>query len=268
MNQWDIGTKITLNHRSFFSTMAAVRKPTLLILDEAQRLGDKAIHHQQRQIITDVLTNFHNDRLKKGLFLAGGLGTTSKILEDYHISRIGDKNYIPLFPIDKQAERAIIKDWIIKEAGADKNIKRWIDEIIRETHGWAQHITNYGIEIFNNLKENKGILSETGLKKVLREGLKSRCRYYEKRLKSFAEKEREVVADFLENHQKIHQEEVILFFKSHEFIKNPEELFERLLERGVFHPLSGGSYSTPIPSMRGWLLSNYGRKNDLEKGPN
>ena len=45
-----------------------------------------------------------------------------------------------------------------------------------------------------------------------------------------------MLGNFLKNYQKIYQEEVISFFKKHDLVQNPERLFERLLERGVFHP--------------------------------
>ena len=46
-------------------------------------------------------------------------------------------------PWAKDAERAVLHDWLTEEGKATGDTTVWIDAITKESHGWPQHIISY-----------------------------------------------------------------------------------------------------------------------------
>ncbi|MCY4162306.1 MAG: ATP-binding protein [Flavobacteriaceae bacterium] len=260
------GTTIELNHTTFQSILNRIQKPTLLVLDEAQRLGDiDKLANQEYKAIRDVLSNFHNGHFKNGfVFLVAGLNQTYEILEKFHISRFSSENYIRLGVLDKVSERKIIEDWLIKESKVDKDNPRiihWISKIAEETHGWPVHIVGYTNSAFNQIIEDNGQLTEKGLKIVLEKGLSKKNKYYHQRTHGIDSEEKKMIVDLLNSVDEnvgLGRNRIITYFQKTLSLEKSELFFEKLFRKGVLHLNQKSNYEIPIPSMKTWLVENYG----------
>ncbi len=166
------------------------KQPLLLTLDEAQTLGTgNAPPSDHTGTAINVLDAIHNGKLNKPVVLvAAGLGTTVKAFGSLGISRFSGECLIELGALEKEAERAVIHDWLIKEGGAKGDPAAWIDAIAQETHGWPQHIVSYVEPALEQLAaDNRGMTAD-GLNTVLEAGRNFRLAYYEQRADGFSRK--------------------------------------------------------------------------------
>ena len=255
-----------INDKSMLKVIQKIKsKPTLIVLDEAQILGNRnKIPVEYHWKIEMTLKELHNLQTKKGfVFLIGGLGMTKNIFKDLGISRFSNNYVFNLDPLDKVSERAIIKDWLVEcsKKMNDAIIEHWIDEIVKETHGWAQHITSYTTAIFDELKESKGELKPEGLERVLTRGLELKERYYDQTLENFNKRESQVVATLLQQNKNLKsfsEENIIEFINKKLSLEELEKLYKRLVQDGIFHRNKKKEYIVPVPSMRTWLINEYG----------
>ncbi|MCY3998249.1 MAG: hypothetical protein OXC92_06840 [Flavobacteriaceae bacterium] len=130
--------------------------------------------------------------------------------------------------------------------------------------GWPLHITSYGRSASDYLKTHgKGVddnrLGTFDLEEVLNEGRRRRLEYYKRRLSSFHDEEIEEITKVL-NHKTIlypmKSKDIISSFEKEFPIEKSENLYERAVEKGVFHRVKDGRYIVPLPSMKHWLISN------------
>ncbi|MCY4254430.1 MAG: hypothetical protein OXC64_06820 [Flavobacteriaceae bacterium] len=182
------------------------------------------------------------------------------------MSRFDDHSTFDLGKLDKQSEIQVIKDWVQKEGNIKKSIScdLWVNEIMKHTHGWAQHINVYGRAaseyLENNVKHfNQKSLLKEGLNEVLNEGKRKRFRYYEERLDTFKYEEIVEITKILNENNKnlaMKSTNIISSFNKEAILENPEDLFERSVERRIFHRVEDRRYIVPIPSMYHWLVSD------------
>ena len=242
------------------------RKPTLLVLDEAQRIGIKGyINDSNREYMLDIANELHNLQSNKGfVFVVAGLGNTKSVFKKLGISRFTGKNIFNLGALDKKAEKSILKKWIIESGGKenDENIEFWIKKITEETHCWAHHITSYTSAIFKELKKTNGKLTTVGLEKVLASGSDSKKKFYIQRLDEFDKRECQLISSFLKKNKDFiffDKEKIIDFFKDNVGFDAGLELYERFVQDGVLHRNENKDYMIPIPSMRTWLINQFGQ---------
>ncbi len=236
------------------------KRGVLLILDEAQRIG--AFTETPNKIdAMETLDNLHNgDFPHPVILLAAGLGHTEEAFNSLGISRFKGGCFVELGSIDKESERAVIQDWLVKEGGAKGNPASWIDAIAQETHGWPQHITAYGDAAAKQIQNDQGEMIPEGLKVVHRLGTQRREAYYKQRARGISGIERAGLAKMIQSvaYGSGLCKEDIEGFLSREY-DDPDKaksLFKRAVERGILHS-QDELYSIPIPSMRRWLISNY-----------
>ena len=237
------------------------KKPLLLILDEAQTLGTtNAPPSGQSRTVTNVLDEIHNGELNRPITLiVAGLGTTVDAFESLGISRFSKECLIELGALSKEAERAVIHDWLTKEGEAKGDPVPWVDAIAQETHGWPQHILSYVDPALEQLEADNRVMTPEGLNAVLEAGRNFRLDYYERRANDFSRKQRHSLAKLIMNvplGEGLDKED-ILSSLTHEYGETEaEKLFNRALHRGVLHRYQG-TYVVPIPSMQDWLVTNY-----------
>ncbi|MCY4161042.1 MAG: ATP-binding protein [Flavobacteriaceae bacterium] len=255
-------TNIQLNHHSFEKTWQEVQQPTVLFLDEAQRLQDELQESDRRKIIRDVLSHLHNLETDHGFcFLVAGLNQTKSLLNDFHISRFAKQTVFRLKPLDRNDEEALCLDWLVREGGvkeATSELKHWVDTIMRQTQGWPQHVTSYGEEAARVIRQAMGKLTDEGLKAILKQGQLLKNAYYEERVESFSRKERQQIAEWIQQHPVFDREGFMEAYS--------ENLFDQCLSKGVFDQQSDGAYQVPIPSMMTWLMDGYGESFQQEQG--
>ena len=109
--------------------------PVLLVLDEAQHLGeDGGVPEEHRKSVRTLLDQIHNSKLGRPvILLAGGLGMTFQALKALGISRMAEDCKFDMEPLEKEEERLIIRDWLEKAGGATGDVTHWIDTITTET---------------------------------------------------------------------------------------------------------------------------------------
>ena len=160
----------------------ASKKGLLLILDEAQRLSTLTGGPHDTASV-DTLDAIHNGKLGRPvILLAGGLGSSQAAFGSLGISRFADDCIVDLGRLDHASERAVIRDWLVKDGGAKGDVTPWIDAIAAETHGWPQHIMTYAQPAAWWLRQDGGELTDAGLTYTLKRGRTSKTKYYQNRV--------------------------------------------------------------------------------------
>ncbi len=245
--------------------LAAGKRPLLLILDEAQTLGTTNTPPSQELagVATNVLNSIHNGRLKRPvILLAAGLGMSKASFVGLGISRFKGGCFVELGGLGKDSERAVIRDWLIKEGGAKGDPTPWIDQIAQKTHGWPQHISAYGDAAAKQIQHDRGEMTAAGLDIVHRLGAERREAYYEQRTEEIDWEERRSLARLIQTVSIDHglgRREIVGFLSREYGEVEAKDLFRRAVEKGILHSQKG-VYTIPIPSMQSWLISNYTRE--------
>ena len=235
--------------------------PLLLTLDEAQTLGKKEVlHPDQAHTASSVLNAIHNGKLDKSLILlAAGLGTTVESFRSFGISRFEGNSLVELGALGKEAERAVLHDWLTEDGGVKGDATAWIDAITQETHGWPQHILSYVKPALDQLHADKGVMTAEGLNAVLEAGHARRVAYYKQRAQGFPEEERQSLARPFSDipiGESVQLSKIMSSLTQDYSQDKAETLFRRAVERGLIDE-RGGRYVIPVPSMHDWLVSNY-----------
>jgi hypothetical protein len=239
------------------------KKPLILKLDEAQTLGTtNKPRSELAGTATNVLNAIHNGALNRPvILLAAGLGTTVEAFESLGISRFNKKCLVELEALDKDAECAVIQDWLKKEGGAKGDPTVWIDAISREAHGWPHHILSYVEPAVDQLDTDNEAMTAEGLNTVLDAGRELRSEYYERRVHDFDEEQRHCFAKSLADvapGESTTRSAIMDSLKQDFSPDEAEKLFRRALHRGILHKRRG-RYAVPIPSMHDWLVSKYAK---------
>ncbi len=238
------------------------RKPLLLLLDEAQTTAAviPRSRHEQFTIALKFVKAVHDGKVGRPVILiAAGLGATSAAFKSLGISRIDPGCRINLEPLSEASRRTVIQDWLLEEGGAKGDPAPWIHAIVRETHGWPQHIMAYVWPALKQLKLTEGELTPEGLKTVLEEGRKGRIEFYEARVTEFESKELHCIANAVADvkpGERVSKEKVMDSLLQTFSEDKAEVIFKRALHKGVLDKRKN-DYIIPIPSMHDWLVSNY-----------
>jgi len=243
------------------SVLKAVKKPLLLVLDEAHALGiENVVPPNEKGAINSVLNIIHNGELNTPvILLAAGLGPTKAAFGDLGVSRFKGGCFVELGALDKKSEHAVIRDWLTKKGGAKGDPIAWINAIGQQTHGWPQHITVYGDAAARQIKKDKGSMTPDGLEVVYRVGMERREEYYKQRAVTISREERCSLAKLIRNvssGDELYEKDILATLSQEYSPDEAKDLFNRALKRGILHS-QGGVYTVPIPSMQSWLVSRY-----------
>ncbi len=244
------------------SLIQKIKNPLLLILDEAQHLGEDGGPPQEHiHAVKSLLTEIHNGELGKPvILLAGGLGMTHAAFRALGISRMADDCMFDMEPLKREEERAVVQDWL--GAGKAKgDTTAWIDAITQETYLWPRHVDSYARNAAQILKANGGRMTPELLRLVMENGRARRWKYYQARLDDFTAKECRSFARILlasSGEGGIEQEVAVDQLDNEYGAGKGAELFFRAVRRGVFHiDAATKLYSAPIPSLREYIVQNF-----------
>ena len=160
----------------------------LLVLDEAQNLADLASNPTDAEVAKETLGAIHKATLGRptGL-LAAGLTPTGAIFDTLGVSRLHEDCKINLGRLSADAERAVIRDWLVEEGGApESEVEPWVDAIAVHTDAWPHHIISFVNPASQVLQQTGGRLTDAGLERVLAEGKKRTAVYYDDRCEGLA----------------------------------------------------------------------------------
>ncbi len=238
----------------------------VLVLDEAQRMNEIPVNSERHTITGDTLDVIHNGRIGRPvMLLAAGLGMTKSALISLGISRFVKDCTVGLGALEKDSERAVIQDWLIKEGGAKGDLAPWIDAIAKECHGWPQHILSYMDPAVAYLKSNHRCMTDDGLNSVLEKGNEFRINYYRQRAHDIDEEHRGALAAAVMDvpiggtlTRTVIKDRLKL---SGLIQEEADKLFKKALDQGIIDERDG-RYGVPIPSMQTWLVEEYGKGRD------
>ena len=159
--------------------------------------------------------------------------------------------------LGKAAERAVLRDWLTKDGGANGDPTAWIDAIAKESHQWPQHFMVYVDPAWKQLNEHRGVMTAEGLETVLEAGREARMTYYEHRVRGYVHEHRRSFARVFAN---VPAGECITgtamlapLTQEYGFDEVPK-VYRRALRDGVLHTQAGG-YAVPVQSMQELLDS-------------
>ncbi len=247
------------------SILGAGKRPLLLILDEAQTLGTTNSPPSQELagVATNVLDSIHNGGLKRPvILLAAGLGPTGKAFRSLGISRFKGGCFVELGGLGKDSERAVIKDWLVKEGRAKGDPIPWINEIAQKTHGWPQHISAYGDAAAKQIQSDRGEMTDAGLKIAMELGEEGRKQYYKQRVSKFYGDQLQCLVTSIANTpfgEPTSRLEIVSSLAQTYGNDQAKDLLKDFIEKGILEK-SGKGLSISIPSMHTWLKEEYGHE--------
>lgn len=244
-----------------YHVLEEVSKPLLLVLDEAQRLHALADRPGSEALLAmDVLDRLHNGGIGRPIILlAGGLGTTTEAFRRLSISRFRGGCRHVIGGLKPDAERAVIRDWLTLSGKAHGDPTVWIDAIMRETHGWPQHVISYLKPAVRRILADGGRMTPEGLADVLQAGDHERKSYYRLRTDAFNELElRALMQPFPVGRAggSTSYPEIMESLKGAFSPQEADRLYWLALEKGVLSK-HGNDYVIPIPSMHAWMEKHY-----------
>ncbi len=246
-------TKKTRTMDTSRGVILKIKKPLLLILDEAQRMGEsKNINGPYKDEVSDLLDQIHNGKLGRPvILLAGGLGMTEEAFVALGISRMAENCMFDMEPLEKEEERLIIRDWLKKVGEATGDVTHWIDTITTETVQWPRHVDSYARNAARLIKDNHGRMTEDLLCSVMETGRVNRREYYRGRTKTLSYNEFNGLAELF-------QHVSLEIGLTDEEIKRAigKSGFERSLSKGVLYR-KGLRYSIPIPSLQDYMVREW-----------
>jgi len=245
---------------------AAGSSGLLLMLDEAQTLDAEA-DGPHKAVLMQHLTAIHNgDVGAPVVLLAAGLGISKGVFSRLGVSRFIGRGVIHLGPLAPEAERAVIRDWLVDAAGKrgePRHLTLWTDAIAAECYGWPQHIAFYTAAAAHWLNNSNGMLTARVPAEVLAAGREGRVEYYEGRVEGIKREDRVALANMLVTSERgaaLERSKVLAAFSEHQGPTVASVTFQHALHKGVVVERRDGRFALPIPSMHDWLLQEYAER--------
>lgn len=131
LSTWD-------DFETLFTRQAAAAKPTLLLVDEIQRMDDDV---ETREL----LYHLHGQTTFPILLVCGGLSVSASHLEGLGLSRLAEKCILHVAALTLDEARHSLEESlrILAEdvGGITGHFDQWARRLAPATHGWPQHIT-------------------------------------------------------------------------------------------------------------------------------
>ncbi len=239
---------------------ASTARGLLLVLDEVQDIRDYA-DHPHKPGVKNTLKLIHNGEVGcPVILLAGGLGTSEAAFNSLGVSRFYGGCVVNLGRLAPEPERIIIRDWLVRDGGAEGDTGLWIDAITRETHGWPQHIIAFAEPAAGVVRACHGQMTSDGLEAVLQQGQQRKEKYYFARVQELLEQDRMVLGRALSTmpaDSSFRDSEVLDIFSVEHSRAEARRIFELILHKGILAKTLRGRFAVPIPSMYHWLVEQY-----------
>ena len=243
----------------------AKRRGLVLILDEAQDLQETGkISIEMHDAIRTTLRQIHNGDIGAPVvLLAGGLGSTARVLESFGISRFDRRFVHQLGSLSTDEGRSVLTDWLVNAGGipADhENLPKWIDTLVAECHDWPQHLVVYAQAAGEWLAANGHEMGLSVPQEVLAAGKKTREEYYLERISKLSRAETMVLANLLTEKEQdpyLTKVEIIEAYSRDLPSEQSTEIFQGLLHKGVVAEDPKQHLMVPVPSMRSWLVREF-----------
>ena len=243
----------------------AKRRGLVLIMDEAQHLQiGIGTESSIKRAIVKSLDDIHNGTVGAPvILLAGGLGTSADVFEEFGVSRFDDECLWRLGTLDEGSARLVFRDWLTKSGGAPEDHKHlgcWINTLAQESQYWPQHIQLYARTAAQWVLDNGSVLQPQVPARVMSVGRSKREDYYSRRIRGIRLEGIVALANLLaRNAEDYHltQKEIESEFPESLPSDQAGVTLKLLLRKGVLADTPQKRFRVPIPSMRKWLVGEF-----------
>ena len=167
---------------TLFASEASAAKPTLLLVDEIQRMDGDA---ETREL----LYHLHDQSTFPLLLVCGGLSVSAAHLERLGLSRVAEKSilHIDALTLD-EAQRSLEESLRILAqdvGGIAGHFDYWARRMAPATHGWPQHVTCLFQAAVQALLQSDALaFDDANLRRALPLAEADMRRYYDRRLQA------------------------------------------------------------------------------------
>ena len=249
---------------TLFSDQAGRAKPTLLLVDEIQRLGED-------EETKDLLYHLHDQATFPIVLICGGLSTSAAHLRELGLSRLADGNVLRIGALTtEEAEQCLEESlrMMAEDVGIDGHPDHWARQLAPATHGWPQHVTCHIRAAAAALRASELAFDAGNLHKAAALADAAMRDYYEQRLETSATDAMVVFAVHQSiSRRPLRRTEAAAVVDSvrpllgsadgeeHDrTFRHPRDCVERMIHAGVIAyagATTTSSLSIPIPSMAG-----------------
>lgn len=237
------------------------RKPTLLVLDEAQGVASPS-HSANAANIEGSLYALINGRLAKpAVLIAGGLSHSSDAFETMLASRLPANMVIDLDVLDRQATLEIIEHWVPNKALLEQYLAGGYDTIADHSHRWPQHIVLLCASVSHFLARVQSNIEIPVTESPLDYGLQAMQDFYKRRCAGLHPTAIALLGCLVSCGQtgQVWDEMVLTnLFRALEAVGGPnaDGFMADLVRKGVLMMCDGGR-KVPIPSMETYLTKRF-----------
>ena len=251
----------------------ATKTGLLLTVDEVQGMASHLQVPFLKPKLESTLRAIRNSELRVPVvLLVGGLGNSLDVLSKFGMSRLPSDWVVNLGRLDADAERRVIRDWIVKSGGVGDAhphiVEHWVGSIAAETDGWPQHIHNFAPQAAQWLQNHGCLMPENVPEEIMETGKARKRAYYVQRVSGISRRFRLALARLCaktQNGASLDEYQLLSAFMKAVWEgdrQNASEIakstFQACVWKGVLSIDDEGKYRIPIPSMEDWLLTTYG----------
>ena len=164
-----------------FSSLAERARPTLLLVDEVQRMGTG-------EATRNLLYYLHDQSTFPVVLVCSGLSTSASHLRGLGLSRVDEGKVLHIQALDvSEAGRCLEESFsmMADDVGIEGHPDRWARQLASATHGWPQHITCHIRAVATALGSSGRLAFDgTNLDEARRMAAINMCQYYEQRLET------------------------------------------------------------------------------------
>ena len=167
---------------TLFAPCAELARPTVLLVDEVQRVGSD-------DETTDLLYHLHDQNVFPLVLVCGGLSTSAARLGEVGISRLDETHIVAIDALTQEDATRCLEQSLHALAddvgGVAGHPDLWARRLAPHTHGWPQHVTCYLRSAAEALVESERLaFDDDNLPRVLACAGEHARRYYDRRLEA------------------------------------------------------------------------------------
>ena len=164
-----------------FSSLAERARPTLLLVDEVQRMGTG-------EATRNLLYYLHDQSTFPVVLVCSGLSTSASHLRGLGLSRLDEGKVLHIQALDvAEAGRCLEESFsmMADDVGIEGHPDRWARQLASATYGWPQHITCHIRAVATALGSSGRLTFDgTNLDEARRMAAINMRQYYEQRLET------------------------------------------------------------------------------------
>ena len=168
--------------RRHFGSRSEQARPTVLLVDEIQRIGAHGA-------TTNLLHHLHDQTAFPLLLVGGGLSTSAARLTEAGLTRLDETHVLRIDALTLDEARRSLEESLRIMAddvgGITGHPDQWARRLAPPTHGWPQHVTCHFRAAAEALLASRRLaFDDANLQRALTGAQANRRRYYDRRLEA------------------------------------------------------------------------------------